>query len=165
MTKDNLSEHNSRTQQTRTGVLRPVWAELDVPLKDLPGGLLREEVHEVISDAITVVARPVGERGEQDGVGRVAVGDLHGVPGLQGVVPQVEEPSDLLLGDGDRLHYLLRHERGVVVRDEPLPVLVDVDKGVAGLDFGPVLEGELVDACEADSEISINSTSTVWCTR
>ena len=165
MAKDNSSKRNSRTQQTRTGVLRPVWTELDVPLKDLPGGLLREEVHEVISDAITVVARPVGERGEQDGIGRVAVGDLHGVPGLQGVVPQAEEPAHFLLGDGDRLHHLLRHERGVVVRDEPLPVLVDVDKGVAGLDYGPVLEGELVDACEADSEVSVNSTTSVWRTR
>merc|ERR1711990_360015 len=50
-------------------------------------------------------------------------------------------------GGGSSSEVSFGHDRGVVLRNLPLTILEDVDKGVASLDLGPInAHGELVDA-------------------
>jgi hypothetical protein len=64
----------------------------------------------------------------------------------QGIVPEVEQSTDLTLGDGLGNVLALRYIRGVVVYNLPHILLEDIDKGIAGLHHDTyIIHCELVD--------------------
>ena len=142
-----------------TGILGPVVSDNDVALKDNSLGLLGEEVGEVVQDGGVVRAGGVRHGGEENSLGGVPLGHGIGVEGGKGVVPEVEQVLDLLLGDGLRGHGgdLLRHDGRVVVGNLPLTVLVRVHEGVTALDLVTGgTHGELVDTGIKDDVLALD---------
>ena len=121
-----------------TVIHAPVVSNSHVRFQNGALWFLLAEINEVGLDGVVIRARNVGNSWQQARVGldRIARSDLVGVEGGQGVVPQVEESSDFLVGDSGRSRDdLLRHLTRVVVGNLPLSVFIDVDEGVSGLDL------------------------------
>ncbi len=119
-----------------TVIHAPVVSSGDVGFQDRALGFLLAEVNKVGSDRVVVRARDIRDSWQQArvGFGGVARGDLVRVKGSQSVVPQVEESSDFLVGDGSRAwNDFFRHLTRVVVGNLPLSTLEDVDERVSCL--------------------------------
>mmetsp|Transcript_49160 Transcript_49160/g.104542 ORF Transcript_49160/g.104542 Transcript_49160/m.104542 type:complete len:397 (+) Transcript_49160:325-1515(+) len=130
-----------------SGILSPVGAHDDIPGLNLALGFELEEVGEVVDDPRVVGPGLIADGGEEDAGLGVTPGDLLGVLGGEGVVPEAEEATDLILGDGLGGDDALGEDGAVVVVDLPLAVLVDVDVRIPSPDLlASGAHGELVDA-------------------
>mmetsp|Transcript_19124 Transcript_19124/g.35638 ORF Transcript_19124/g.35638 Transcript_19124/m.35638 type:complete len:434 (-) Transcript_19124:79-1380(-) len=105
VTGADLGSVDAHGEVVNSGVHGPAVADGDLSLDDLALGLLLKEGIEVILDGGEVGAGGVRDSGEKDGILGVPLGDDLGIAGGECRVPEVEEGTDLILGDvlGDAL--------------------------------------------------------------
>ncbi len=165
VTSLDLLSTSSHGELVDSSILGPVGSNNDVSAEDLSLGLVLEEVGEVVNNSGTVGTGDVGNSGKKNSLLGVTVGNLLRVKGGKGSVPESEEVTYLVLGDGLGGDNSLRHNRGVVVGDLPLTVLVDVDEGVTSLDLlSGGSHGELVDTAVlgpvvSDDDVAVKDLS------
>ena len=82
-----------------TRVLAPAVSDADITAQDLALGLLLEEPIKVILEAGKVGPGNVADGGKEDGVLGIPAGHDARVAGGQGIVPEVEQGPDLVLGN------------------------------------------------------------------
>mmetsp|Transcript_17713 Transcript_17713/g.36952 ORF Transcript_17713/g.36952 Transcript_17713/m.36952 type:complete len:257 (+) Transcript_17713:112-882(+) len=129
-----------------SGILTPVVSDDNVALQNLALRLLGQKTDEVVLDQVVTGTGNIGHGGQQHRILRVTPGNCIGVQSGKCPIPKLEQTPHFFLGDrlGRRS---FGHHTGVVMRNFPFSVLINVDKAVPSLHFLPSRShGKLVDS-------------------
>mmetsp|Transcript_10290 Transcript_10290/g.21495 ORF Transcript_10290/g.21495 Transcript_10290/m.21495 type:complete len:254 (+) Transcript_10290:19-780(+) len=128
-----------------SGILTPVVSDDNVALQNLALRLLGQETDEVVLDQVVTGTGNIGHGGQQHRILRVTPGNCIRIQSGKCPIPKLEQTPHFFLGDrlGRRS---FGHHTGMVVRDLPLSILVDVHEAVSAFHFlSGSAHGELVD--------------------
>lgn len=147
-----------------TDILAPAISNSGIRLQNNTLGLLLQKVDKVVLDGGVVSTRLIRNSGQQNSVAGVSLGNDIGVQSRKGVVPEVEQVLDFVLGNAGSSGRFGHHGR-VVVGNLPLTIFVDVNKGVSGLDLisgsthGEFIDTDILGPTITDGDERVNNFS------
>mmetsp|Transcript_19182 Transcript_19182/g.37258 ORF Transcript_19182/g.37258 Transcript_19182/m.37258 type:complete len:354 (+) Transcript_19182:142-1203(+) len=116
-------------------VLAPVCSNCHVTLENFTLRFQFEKVDEIVLDGGEVCPGNVADCWKENSFLGIPGRHLLGVKSGKGVVPQTEQSTDFVFGNGLAHGNLLGHDAGMVVLDFPDSILFDVIVSVAGFHF------------------------------
>mmetsp|Transcript_54443 Transcript_54443/g.65635 ORF Transcript_54443/g.65635 Transcript_54443/m.65635 type:complete len:210 (+) Transcript_54443:1089-1718(+) len=139
---------HSKREFINTTILSPVVPNDNITVNYFTLWLLLKETGKIVDNAIVICTGDIGHSGKKNAVLGITIGNLLGVKGSKGIIPQIKQTFHFVFRDAGSKSYTFRKNRRVVVINLPSTIFVRVNIRIPSSHFGAVnSHSELINTC------------------